>query len=252
MQKPQLEDFRVPKPSLEEFGMTSRDYERAKATQENKAEWAWAELWVSYGVSILLALILAALGSNLLFCLGVACVGPVVLLPIWFIILPFISGLRGDEAENLKQRNLHLYEQALAYYNQTPARYEQAMAVYNQTLEKHWKSLRGTSLEKELAMLYSKLGYKTRTTRATGDRGVDLILERKGQTIIVQCKGYEKPAGVGVARDLYGALIDFGADKAILACPSGFTKGVFDFVHNKPIEVLDSRKMVAMANNSIR
>ena len=257
MRKPQLQDFLPAKPAPTDFGITLGEYERAKAAQKNGAErtdsWAVTEFWAACSVSILLAVILGALGADGFFCLGVACVAPVALLTIWFVILPFIAGLREGKGrgrcENPVLRKIRLYEQALVHYNEAPARYHAAMALYNRTLEDHWKSLRGTAFENELAMLYRKVGYSVRTTKATGDRGVDLILEKNAQTVIVQCKGHEKPAGVGVARDLYGALIDARADSAVLACPSGFTKGVVDFVRGKPIELVDARKLVLMAES---
>jgi hypothetical protein len=252
MKKPQPEDFLTPKPIPEDFGMTFREYEQAKAVREKRTEWAWSELWASYGISILLGLILAVLGANLLLCFSVAGIGPVVVLPIWFIVLPFIGGLQGSKNgynEDPISQKVRLYEHAMDYYKKAPIRYEQAIAAYNQTLEEHWKSLRGKELEEEIANLYRRIGYTVSTTRATGDKGVDLILEKDGRGIIVQCKGYEKPAGVGVARDLYGTLMDIGSGNAVLVCPAGFTKGVSEFVRGKPIKLIDAGELVIMAES---
>ena len=63
---------------------------------------------------------------------------------------------------------------------------------------------------------------------------------------IVQCKEHSKPVGPAVARELYGSLVASGADSAILACTSGFTIGVFDFVRDKSIELVDVEAIVRL------
>jgi len=254
MHKPKIADFLAAKPLATDFGITSWEYVQFKKAEEKKVNWlvspAWTELWASYGICIFLALVLAFLRVNSLLCFGIACVGPVVFLPIWFVIIPFISGLHEGKNESRYEdsvlRKIRLYEHALVYYHQAPVRYEQAMAVYSRTLEEHWKSLKGRNLEDEVATLYRKVGYSVETTKIVGDGGVDLILQNNGQTTIVQCKGYGKPAGVGVARDLYGALMDSGADSAALICPSGFTKGVTEFVRGKPVRLITATELVSM------
>ena len=102
-------------------------------------------------------------------------------------------------------------------------------------LREHWESLRGVPFERELAALYRYFGYQVRSTPKSGDQGIDLILTKDGKTTIVQCKGQKGPASPAVVRELYGALVAFRADDAILACTGGFTRGVSDFVRDKPI-----------------
>lgn len=99
----------------------------------------------------------------------------------------------------------------------------------------YWSNLTGIQFEQELAALLRSLGYSAYTTRRTGDQGVDLIVRRQGKTTVVQCKRYSHPVGPSVVRELYGSMVAFGADQALLACTGGFTKGVRDFAREKPI-----------------
>ena len=79
---------------------------------------------------------------------------------------------------------------------------------------------------------------RAESTPVSGDGGVDLILKDKsGKKVVVQCKSYASPVGPAAARELYGSMMDFGADKAVLVCPVGFTQGVKDFVKGKPIDL---------------
>ena len=91
----------------------------------------------------------------------------------------------------------------------------------------HWLSLSGRELESEMEVLCERLGYRAESTPVSGDGGVDLILKDKsGKKVVVQCKSYASPVGPAAARELYGSMMDFGADKAVLVCPVGFTQGV--------------------------
>ena len=111
----------------------------------------------------------------------------------------------------------------------------------------HWTSLTGVEFESELGEVYSRLGYEVTQTRATGDEGIDLILRRPGEFVVVQCKQHGKPAGQHFVRDLYGAMMHHGAQKAVLACTAGFTQAVRKFAKGKPIELLDLHGILKLA-----
>lgn len=128
--------------------------------------------------------------------------------------------------------------------------YEAAVSKWNLTQQQHWKSLRGVKFESALARLYRNMGYLVRQTKGSGDEGIDLVLLKEGIETVVQCKGHAKPVGVGAVRDLYGAMMHFGATGAILACPAGFTKGVTEFVTNKPIQLVSANELAEMAGSA--
>ena len=139
--------------------------------------------------------------------------------------------------------------------------YENALIDYQRCLEEaelerqlgrqqFWKSLRGVEFEEALAYLYSNLGYAVEITKGSGDEGVDLFLRKDEKVIVVQCKGHGNPIGVGAIRDLYGAMIHFKANSAVLACPSGFTVGVIKFASDKPIQLISANDLVEMTENN--
>ena len=112
----------------------------------------------------------------------------------------------------------------------------------------HWLSLSGPELEDEMATLCSRLGYRVEATPASGDGGVDLILRNSsGRNVVVQCKSYKSPVGPAVARELYGSMMHFGADKAVLVCPAGFTRGVVAFVKGKEIDLVSASGLIRLA-----
>ena len=114
----------------------------------------------------------------------------------------------------------------------------------------HWLSLDGLAFERELGNLYRELGYDVETTPITGDQGVDRILKKNGLTTIIQCQSHQQPVGPAIARETYGALISSGADNAILACTSGFTRGVLKFVEDKSIVLASAKEIVALVEST--
>jgi hypothetical protein len=93
-----------------------------------------------------------------------------------------------------------------------------------------WNSLSGRQFEREVALLFSKMGYEVHLTPAVGDEGIDILLLKNGERIAVQCKAHKKCIGPHVARELYGAMVHSGIRKGIIVSAGGFSKGVFGFI----------------------
>lgn len=119
-------------------------------------------------------------------------------------------------------------------------------AVELRQREEFWLRLSGRGFELELAKLFAQSGWAVEVTPASGDQGIDLLLKRGSETVVVQCKATEKPAGPAVVRDLYGAMTATHADSAIIASLAGVTTGAKSFMAGKPITVLALREIMYM------
>lgn len=84
-------------------------------------------------------------------------------------------------------------------------------------------------------------GYRTQLIGGQGDHGIDLMAERDGQWVVVQCKRYagRKPVGEPHLRDLYGAMHDRNAARAIVITSGYFTPAARAWAAGKPIELWD-------------
>ena len=125
---------------------------------------------------------------------------------------------------------------------------EEAQRARRRALSEYWMSLGGVEFEEELGALYRQLGFHVQSTPVSGDEGIDLILRKDGKRIVVQCKGHKAPVGPAVVRELYGSMVAYRADKAILACTGGFTRGVIEFARGKPIELISASELAMMAD----
>ena len=121
--------------------------------------------------------------------------------------------------------------------------------------EEYWFNLNGNDFEVEIGNLYKRLGFKVERTQLVGDGGIDVKLwNSDDEYIVVQCKNHKNTVGPSIVRDLYGVMISENAQKAILICSGGFTVGVYNFVKDKPIELIDISGILALSKkiNPIR
>lgn len=77
--------------------------------------------------------------------------------------------------------------------------------------------------ERHCALLLQEAGWDARVTQASGDQGADVIAERRGQKIVVQCKLYSQPVGNKAVQEAFAAKQHQGADMALVATNADFT-----------------------------
>lgn len=112
-----------------------------------------------------------------------------------------------------------------------------------------WQSQRGVSLEVAISAALRAHGYSVRSTPATGDGGIDLILDVRGTTYLVQCKGWEGKVGVAAVRDMAGVLAQSGGDvRGLIVAPNDFTSGARSFANQCGILMWTSVDLVALRN----
>jgi restriction system protein len=76
----------------------------------------------------------------------------------------------------------------------------------------------------------------------TADRGVDLILTRGGQRLLVQCKQWRaEPVTVDSIRQLHSAMLAEGAVGGYVVTAGEFAKDAREFARQAHIELIDER-----------
>lgn len=90
---------------------------------------------------------------------------------------------------------------------------------------------------------FSDKGGEVRVTQSSRDGGVDAIVNDpdpiRGGKIIIQAKRYTNTVGVSAVRDLYGTIINEGANKGILITTSDYGPDSYKFAQGKPITLLN-------------
>lgn len=97
---------------------------------------------------------------------------------------------------------------------------------------------------------FGRNGVEVKVTRASRDRGVDAIMfdpdPMRGGKYVLQAKRYTRPVDVAAVRDLYGTVVNEGANRGILVTTSGYGPDSYEFAKNKPISLVDGANLVAM------
>jgi len=105
-----------------------------------------------------------------------------------------------------------------------------------------------------IANLFTQIGLETRLTRSSRDGGVDVVAYDArpvlGGKVVIQAKRWRNTVGVSAVRDLYGTMMNEGANKGILVTTSGYGPDAFDFSKDKPIELMDGGQLLYMLSQA--
>ena len=97
---------------------------------------------------------------------------------------------------------------------------------------------------------FSASGGEVKVTRASRDGGVDAIAfdpdPIRGGKIVIQAKRYTNTVGVSAVRDLYGTVMNEGANKGILVTTSDYGPDAYAFVVGKPLVLLSGANLLHM------
>ncbi len=95
---------------------------------------------------------------------------------------------------------------------------------------------------------FSENGGEVKVTRASRDGGVDAIAfdpdPIRGGKIVIQAKRYTNTVGVSAVRDLYGTVMNEGANKGILVTTSDYGPDSYSFAKGKPLTLLNGANLL--------
>jgi restriction system protein len=95
---------------------------------------------------------------------------------------------------------------------------------------------------------FKQYGGECNVTRASRDGGVDAIAfdpdPIRGGKIVIQAKRYTKTVGVSAVRDLYGTVLNEGANKGILVTTADYGPDSYEFAKGKPLTLLNGANLL--------
>ncbi|GJE66615.1 hypothetical protein LNAOJCKE_3835 [Methylorubrum aminovorans] len=81
----------------------------------------------------------------------------------------------------------------------------------------------GVAYERYCAERLGEAGWDARPTGASGDQGCDVIAEKAGVRLVVQCKRYTRPVGNAAVQEVAAAALHWSGDMAAVVSNAGFT-----------------------------
>ena len=81
-------------------------------------------------------------------------------------------------------------------------------------------------------------GWETQLTSASGDQGIDVMAEKFGLSLVVQCKLYSKPVGNAAVQEAIAGKAFAQADYAAVVTNSGFTRSAKELAQTSGVLLL--------------
>lgn len=95
---------------------------------------------------------------------------------------------------------------------------------------------------------FSQTDGEVKVTQASRDGGVDAVAfdpdPIRGGKIVIQAKRYTNVVGVSAVRDLYGTVMNEGANKGILITTSDYGPDAYEFIKGKPLTLLTGNNLL--------
>ncbi|MEO7719363.1 MAG: restriction endonuclease [Capsulimonas sp.] len=113
------------------------------------------------------------------------------------------------------------------------------------------RSLSWPNFERLVGEAYRRQGYSVEELGGSGpDGGVDLLLLRSGEKVVVQCKRWKnRTVDVRIVREIYGVMVAEGATAAIVVSSGRYTAPAMDFARGKPLTLVDGDALLALIRN---
>lgn len=142
--------------------------------------------------------------------------------------------------------------QPLIRFNKEDSRFITAREVLGTLGDTNLASMDWQDFEHLIRELFQKefggQGAEVKVTQASRDRGVDAIAfdpdPLRGGKFIIQAKRYTNTVDVSAVRDLYGTVVNEGANRGILVTTSNYGIDAYDFSKDKPITLLNGENLL--------
>ena len=106
----------------------------------------------------------------------------------------------------------------------------------------------GVRFEEYMGNLFKMDGYSVRKTPASGDNGVDLIIQRNGCKVAVQCKRYKGNVPVSAIQEVYAGKDMYDCDEALVVTNSYFTSPAERMAEKLNVALWDRNELIDQIN----
>ena len=249
--KPTLSDFNLTKDSVDKLMLQKNRYndacKEANIKRHSKYKFLVA-CYIAVMVIIVVSIIIfivddLAEGNALFICL---CLLNFAMLVGLFLIYCYKDNIaekfspsdpyKYSYIDKTIENNYEKYLAACGEYDDSCRKYAEYI---NKCKRDFWINLSGFEFEREVANLYSQMGYKAQVTRKTADGGVDIILIKGTEYIAVQCKHHKNKIGPNDIRALQGVVHNGDYTSGIFVSLNGFTPTV-------PSEIRASKEKISL------
>jgi restriction system protein len=106
-------------------------------------------------------------------------------------------------------------------------------------------AMTGTDFENYVAARLRRAGWQVTFTSLTGDYGVDLIAERDGKSVAIQCKRHGNSVGVAAVQQVVAGARHHGCTKSIVVSNQEFTRAAKQLAFTHGCQLIGRRALQA-------
>lgn len=108
----------------------------------------------------------------------------------------------------------------------------------------------GFEFERFMASFFRKKGYTVERTRATGDQGVDLLLNTGDKRVAVQLKRWKGPVNNKAVQAIFAGVAHYQANEGWVITTSVFTKSARELATSTRIRLIEGRELFRWLEDS--
>ena len=142
------------------------------------------------------------------------------------------------------------FERSYRRYKGLVYQFDQARNKWNDCVKEtglgYWREKRGVALEEAVRDFFLRRNCTVRTTKASGDGGVDLIISAGQTTFWCQCKGHASPISVAVVREIAG-VCSRGRAVPMVVAVNGYTGPAMGAARELGVLLIDAPLLVNLA-----
>jgi len=106
-------------------------------------------------------------------------------------------------------------------------------------------AMTGTQFEDYVAARMRRAGWQVGFTPVVGDYGVDLIAEKDGKSVAIQCKRHGNAVGVAAVQQVVAGALHHGCTKSIVISNQEFTRAAKQLAFTHGCQLIGRRALQA-------
>jgi restriction system protein len=113
-------------------------------------------------------------------------------------------------------------------------------------------AMTGTEFEDYVAARLQRGGWQVTFTSVSGDYGVDLIAQKDGKSVAIQCKRHSKSVGVAAVQQVVAGARHHGCTKSIVVSNQEFTEAAKQLAYTHGCQLIGRRALQAWVPHPAR
>jgi hypothetical protein len=163
--------------------------------------------------------------------------------PFLLLTLVGLAGAREQEARDRLEAEKRREKEEQARQREEEKRRRIESLLHRDAVRDEINYMSGPEFERFMADLLRTKGHTVRETRATGDQGVDLLVDIDEKKVAVQLKRWNAPVGNAAVQATFAGIAHYQADEGWIITTSTFTKSARELARSTRVRLIDGKEL---------